>query len=129
MLNLKQIVAQLSENDFEEFSLQLQKSKADKFHTLFSLLRKNSADEDAVMQHLEINSSAFYTLKSRLHDKLQNYFAKHVPETEIDLLKNVANIPTILFNTPRATAIAKLKKMESELVQSDMPYALTSVFN
>ena len=129
MLNIKQIVAQLSEDDFNAFALLLKNNKADKFSNLLLMLRKKDMEEGEIMNELQIGSNAFYTLKSRLHSKLQEFFAKNIPDTEIDLLKNVANIPNIIFNTPRATAIAQLKKMEDELLHSDLPHALTSVYN
>ncbi|HEY4799488.1 MAG TPA: hypothetical protein VII99_10470 [Bacteroidia bacterium] len=128
MLNIRQIIIQLPENDFEKLALLLKGNKGEKFHLLFSLMRENGLSEAEIMRQLKVNESAYYTLKSRLHSKLQDFFAKNVPDTEIDLLKNIANIPHALFNQPRATAIAHLKKMEDELLNNDLPFGLTSVY-
>jgi hypothetical protein len=78
---------------------------------------------------LQVNISAYYTLKSRLFDKIQDFLTNNMSTPIIDLLRKVANIPTLLYDTHRDTAIAILTKLESELQNYDMPYELSSVYN
>ncbi|MBI4945233.1 MAG: hypothetical protein HY840_02395 [Bacteroidetes bacterium] len=60
---------------------------------------------------------------------MQDFFAHNAPDTEIDLLRNVANIPNLIFNSPHDIAITQLLKMEKDLAEYDIPHALTTVYS
>jgi hypothetical protein len=49
------------------------------------------------------------------------------PKTE--LLRKVASIPSLLYNTDKETAKAILTKMEKDLLDNDMPYELITVYD
>lgn len=119
----------MKENDYNLLSEQLRENKADKFHTLLVHQRETLLTEEEIAQSLQINQNAFYTLKSRLYNRIQEFLASKVEGPKIDLLRNVANIPNLLFNSPRATALAILDKLEKDLIDYDMPYELTDVYN
>jgi hypothetical protein len=129
MLKLKSLVMQMKEDNFNALSSQLKDNKADKFHTLLVHFRENQLSDDEIAERLKVNSNAYYTLKSRLYNKIQEFLTSNLSGPKADILKNVANIPNLIFDTPRDTALAVLDKLEKDLVEYDMPYELTNVYN
>lgn len=129
MLKLKSLVLQLKEENYNSLSTQLKDSKADKFHSLLVHFRENTLSDDEIADRLKVNPNAYYTLKSRLYNKIQEFLTSNLSGPKADLIKNVANIPNLVFDTPRDTAMAVLAKLEKDLVDFDMPYELTSVYN
>ena len=127
-MRLNKIVAQFNEHDYEELSSQLNETKADKFLTLLKYYREDKLDEKAIQEELNVKSASFYTLKSRLFDKIQEYLYQNTTDTRIALLNNIANIEHLVYKTPRETAIGILEKLEGELIQFDMPNELILVY-
>ena len=129
MIKFKSIVLQLKEEEFNDLCQQFVETKADKYLRLLTLYRENKYNDEQIQEMLSVNTSAYYTLKSRLFDKIQDFLTNNMSTPIIDLLRKVANIPTLIYDTHRETAIAILTKLESELQNYDMPYELSSVYN
>jgi len=129
MLNLKGIIQQISEEEFKGISDKLKKSKADKFGTLLYRYRENNIPDDELMAELDISSNAFYVLKSRLFEKIQEHLLENQVGPKTDILRKLVTIPNLLFDTQRAIANAVLTKLEKDLLDNDMPYELTSVYS
>ncbi|MFI5150455.1 MAG: hypothetical protein ACHQRM_12030 [Bacteroidia bacterium] len=129
MIKLKTVIQQLTEENYQELVLQFQKSRAEKFLSLLNSFRQSQYSEDTISQELGLNKTAYYTLKSRLFEKIQEFLYANIEDPRIELLSNVANIYNLIYNTPKDTAIAVLKKLEKELIEYDMPNELTSVYN
>lgn len=119
----------MKEESFNSLSSQLKENKADKFHALLVHFRENQLTDEEIAENLKVNSNAYYTLKSRLYNKIQEFLTSNLSGPKADLLKSVANIPNLIFDTPRDTAMAVLTKLEKDLVEFDMPYELTNVYN
>jgi len=129
MIKLKTVVQQLTLEHYEGIGEQFQKSRAEKFHSLLKSLRESDLSEEEISVKLGMNKTAYYTLKSRLYEKIQEYLFENVKDPRIELLNNVANIHNLVYSTPKDTAVAILKKLEKELTEYDMPNELTSVYN
>lgn len=129
MIKFKSIVLQLKEDEFNDLCRQFVETKADKYLRLLKLYRENKYTDEEIQEMLSVNTSAYYTLKSRLFDKIQDFLTNNMSTPIIDLLRKVANIPTLIYDTHRDTAIAILSKLESELQNYDMPYELSSVYS
>ncbi|MEZ5173745.1 MAG: hypothetical protein R2850_09630 [Bacteroidia bacterium] len=129
MIKFKSIVLQLKEEEFNDLCQQFVETKADKYLRLLKLYRENKYNDEEIQGMLDVNTSAYYTLKSRLFDKIQDFLTNNMSTPIIDLLRKVANIPTLIYDTHRDTAIAILSKLESELQNYDMPYELSSVYS
>jgi hypothetical protein len=129
MIKLKTVVQQLTPEDYQTIEEQFQKNRADKFRALLSHLRQPELSEKEIYSKLTLNKAAYYTLKSRLYEKIQEYLFVNVKDPRIELIRNVSNIPNLLFNTPKDTAIALLKKLEKKLIEYDMPNELTQVYS
>jgi len=129
MIKFKSIVLQLKEEEYNDLCRQFVETKADKYLRLLQLYRENKYTDEEIQDLLSVNTSAYYTLKSRLFDKIQDFLTNNMSTPIIDLLRKVANIPTLIYDTHRDTAIAILSKLESELQNYDMPYELSSVYS
>lgn len=128
MSKLKNIIKQLSENDFTQIYNSLIENEATKSAYLLKFLREKKLNDKSIMSELEVNPNAFYTLRSRLNQKIEEHLLKQMQSPRTDLIKKVANINEILFTKKRAIAIATLKKLEKELLDYDLSNELTVVY-
>ncbi|MDN5203300.1 hypothetical protein QQ008_18070 [Fulvivirgaceae bacterium BMA10] len=128
MAKLKNIIKQLSESDYEAIYDQLIESNAEKSAYLLKSMREKSMSDSKVMDELEVNTNAYYTLRSRLNQKIEEYLLQQMENPRTDILKKVANINEILFTKKKAIAIATLKKLEKELLDYDLSNELTVVY-
>jgi isoleucyl-tRNA synthetase len=110
MAKLKNIIKQLSEKDFEAIYDSLIESSAEKSAFLLQAMREKPQAENRIMEELEVNTNAYYTLRSRLNQKIEEYLLQQMENPRTDILKKVANINEIVFTKKRAIAIATLKK-------------------
>lgn len=128
-MKIEKIVAQLNEKDYISIRDQFIHTKADKYLTLLNFYRSNGGlNEKDIQTELDIKSAAFYTLKSRLFDKVQEFLYKSTTDSRVELLQNVANIEFLLYKAPKETAIGLLKKMETELIKNDMSNELITIY-
>lgn len=128
MAKLKNIIKQLSENDFEAIHTSLIESNADKSAYLLKSMRERQLSDSKIMGELDVNTNAYYTLRSRLNQKIEEYLLQQMENPRTDILKKVANINEILFTKKRAIAVATLKKLEKELLDYDLSNELTIVY-
>ncbi|MDN5215864.1 hypothetical protein QQ020_27545 [Fulvivirgaceae bacterium BMA12] len=128
MAKLKNIIKQLSEPDYEAIHSQLIESNAEKSAYLLKSMREKQMSDNKVMDELEVNTNAYYTLRSRLNQKIEEYLLQQMENPRTDILKKVANINEILFTKKKAIAIATLKKLEKELLDYDLSNELTVVY-
>lgn len=128
MAKLKNIIRQLSKQDFEVIYNSLMESNAEKSALLLKMMYQEKYSDSKIMADLEVNSNAYYTLRSRLNQKIEEYLLEQVENPRADLLRKVANIPEIIFTKKRTIVIATLKKLEKELLDYDLSNELTIVY-
>lgn len=128
MAKLKNIIKQLSSRDFQAIHDSLLESNADKSAYLIKAMRERQLSDTKIMQELEVNTNAYYTLRSRLNQKIEEYLLQQMESPRTDILKKVANINEIIFTKKKAIAIATLKKLEKELLDYDLSNELTIVY-
>jgi hypothetical protein len=128
MAKLKNIIKQLSEKDYLAIYDSLLESNADKSAFLLKALRERTASDTRIMTDLEVNTNAYYTLRSRLNLKIEEYLMQQLESPRADVLRKVANINEIVFTKKRTIAIATLKKLEKELIDYDLANELTVVY-
>ena len=129
MLNLRKTIQKINEKDSHAIVFQLVQSEADKCKDLYLLLRDREKNESEIADELKLSPPAYYTLKSRLRKKIQNYLSTDLPDMNIELFRNIASIPKLLNDTPREIAIAHLLKLEKDLIEHDMPNELITVYS
>ena len=128
MAKLKNIIKQLSEKDFNSIYESLLTSSAEKSAHLLKALRERSVSDTRIMADLEVNTNAYYTLRSRLNLKIEEYLMQQMESPRADVLRKVANINEVVFTKKRTIAIATLKKLEKELIDYDLSNELTVVY-
>lgn len=127
-MKLEKIIAQLKEKDYVLLNEQLKAHKAEKYLQMLDFYRTSELPEKELQAQLDIKQAAYYTLKSRLYDKIQEFLYKSTPDNRVELLSNVANIEYLIFRAPREMALGILLKLESELLRNDMPNELAMVY-
>jgi hypothetical protein len=125
---LQKVISQLSKSQYEQLYEELSANRGEKFSKLLELYRENLEDTE-IRENIDAKQAAFYTLKSRLFDKVQQYLFRTSSDNRAELLKNVSSIPYLIYNTPRETAISLLLHLESQLKKEDMPAELVSVYS
>src|SRR4030095_451045 len=128
MAKLKNIIKQLSEKDFKTIYDSLLESSAEKSAYLLTGLRERQLSDSKIMVELEVNSNAYYTLRSRLNQKIEEYLLQQMESPRTTLLKKVATSNEILFTKKKAIAVATLRKLEKELLDYDLSNELTIVY-
>ncbi|CAN5891578.1 hypothetical protein BH11BAC7_BH11BAC7_06640 [soil metagenome] len=126
---LQKVISQLSKTQYSELYDELSANRGEKFSRLLELYRDDDMEDAAIRDTIGAKQAAFYTLKSRLFDKVQQYLFRTSSDNRAELLKNVSSIPYLIYNTPRETAISLLLHLESELKKEDMPAELMSVYS
>ena len=128
MAKLKNIIKQLSDKDYEAIYNSLIESSADKSAFLLKSLREKNQSDIKIMDELDVNTNAYYTLRSRLNQKIEEYLLQQMESPRTDILKKVANINEIIFTKKPAIVIATLKKLEKELLDYDLANELTVIY-
>ena len=128
MAKLKNLIKQLSEEDYTSILISLEESSADKSSYLLRAMRERQLSDNKVMVELGVNTNAYYTLRSRLNQKIEEYLLQQMESPRTDILRKVANINEIIFTKKKAIAVATLKKLEKELLDYDLSNELTIVY-
>lgn len=128
MAKLKNIIKQLSEKDFSAIHNSLIESNAEKSAYLLKALRERSLSDSKIMTELDVNANAYYTLRSRLNLKIEEYLMEQLESPRTDVLRKVANVNEVLFTKKKAISIATLKKLEKELLDYDLANELTVIY-
>jgi len=128
MSKLKNIIKQLSTKDYTAIYDSLINSNAEKSAYLLKFMREKQLSDTRIMEELEVNNNAYYTLRSRLNQKIEEYLLQEMESPRTSLIKKVATIHDIIFTKKRAIAIATLKKLEKELLDYDLSNELTIVY-
>jgi hypothetical protein len=128
MAKLKNIIKQLSNPDFERIYNQLVESNAEKSAYLLKYMHQDQLSDNKIMKELNVNNNAYYTLRSRLNQKIEEYLLEQIESPRTDLLRKVANINEIVFTKKRTIAITTLKKLEKELLDYDLSNELMLVY-
>lgn len=128
MAKLKNIIKQLTNEDYQAILASLEESSADKSSYLLRSMRERQLSDNKIMDELGVNTNAYYTLRSRLNQKIEEYLLQQMESPRTDILKKVANINEIIFTKKKAIAIATLKKLEKELLDYDLSNELTIVY-
>jgi hypothetical protein len=128
MAKLKYIIKQLSAEEFESVYQSLLQTSAEKSAMLLKLMREKHLSDTKIMDELEVDSNAYYTLRSRLNEKIEEFLLQQMENPRADILKKVANINELIFTKKKAIAVAILKKLEKELLDYDLSNELTIVY-
>lgn len=128
MSKLKNIIKQLSPKDYSSIYDSLIESNAEKSAYLLRFMREKQLSDTKIMEELDVNTNAYYTLRSRLNQKIEEYLLQQMESPRTTLLKKVSTVHEIIFTKKKAIAIATLKKLEKELLDYDLSNELTIIY-
>ena len=129
MLDIRDLTRQMTTEEYDTFYSSLANKKAEKSIKLLELLRDSDKDDRQIADILQVNSTAYYTLRSRLNDKIQEFLLQKVKGSKVEILEKVNNIDYILFNYNKTQAINIIKKLENELIKFEKPTYLINVYD
>jgi hypothetical protein len=75
-----------------------------------------------------VNPSAYYTLKSRLNDKIAEVFSKNVQSPVNRLMNEVTKVPAHIYGTNREFSVRALVDLEKQLIEYDLSAELITVY-
>lgn len=128
MSKLKNIIRQLSEQDYLNIFENLMDNSAEKSAMLLKYLKEKQLNDAKIMAELDVNPNAYYTLRSRLNEKIEEYLVKQMESPKTDLLRKVSSINEIMYTKKRTIVVATLKKLEKELIDYDLSNELILVY-
>src|SRR3982751_3129959 len=128
METLNKTIKKLTEHDYQQLLSAVAGRKNNKPYTVLEAARHHDYDEAKMMEVLSVNPSTYYTLKSRLNERIATYLSKNM-ENPISVLKEkVAMVPAMLFGNDREVSIRALKNLEKELIEYDLSNELITVY-
>ncbi len=128
MSKLKNLVQQLNQEEFYHLYNNLMDSSADKSALLLKFLYEEKHTDDKMIKLLGVNANAYYTLRSRLNQKVEEYLVHEIVSPRAELITKVASINEVVFTKSRILTIATLKKLEKDLLDYDLSNELTVVY-
>lgn len=128
MAKLKNIIKQLSDKDYLAIYESLIADNAEKSAYLLKAMRERQLSEAKVMVELKINANAYYTMRSRLSEKIEEHLVQQMESPRTDLLRKVANIHETFFTQKKTIAVAMLRKLEKELIDADLVGELPTIY-
>jgi hypothetical protein len=129
MIKLKKIISQLNESLYRKLENDLIRNRGDNFLFLLKAYRNDTNTDDEIAGQLKLNGNAFYVLKSRLHDKIQEYLSGDIHASKEEVTRQLHRIPEMCYSTPREVAHAYLLKLEKDLLVYDMHNELLVVYS
>lgn len=129
MIKLKKIIAHLSDSVYKTVEDALIKNKAENFLFLLQSYRNSDITDAEIAEKLNINSNSLYVLKSRLNDRIQEHLSGDIHSNKEEVLKQLHQIPEIIFGSSREVAASFLQKLEKDLLQHDMHNELLVVYS
>lgn len=129
MIKLKKIITSLDDTVYKAVEGALIKTKADNFLFLLQTYRAGKLSDSEVATALGINPNSFYVLKSRLHDKIQEYLSGNIYSAKEEVLRQLHEVQAMCYSSPRELTIAFLHKLEKDLLYYDMHNELLVVYS
>ncbi|MBK9541223.1 MAG: hypothetical protein IPO49_02805 [Bacteroidetes bacterium] len=128
MDTLNKTIKKLNEPEYQELLSAVAGRKNNKPYLVLEAARKENYDETQMMEMLSVNPSTYYTLKSRLNERIAQYLSKNVKNPISALKDKVAMVPAMLFSNDREVAIRALKNLEKQLIEYDLSNELIVVY-
>lgn len=125
---LNKTIKKLTEEEYQELIMQVSGKKKNKPFLVLETSRTRDVGDSEMMEMLQVNPSAYYTLKSRLNNKIASILSRNV-QTPINILMNeVAKVPGHLYGTNREFSIRALVDLEKQLIEYDLSSELILVY-
>jgi len=128
METLSKTIKKLNDEEYQQLLNAVGGRKQNKPYKVLEAARHNNYSESQMIEMLGVNPSAYYTLKSRLNERVAQYLSK-TNNNPINVLKDkVALVPALLFGNSTEVSIRALKNLEKELIEYDLSNELITVY-
>ena len=128
MDNLTKTVRRLDEDEFAELLEDVAPNRHSKPHIVLTTIREKDVTDAEMLKMLDVIPSTYYTLKSRLSNKIAGTLAKKVSNPISTILEEVARVPAHIYSNNKALSIRALKELEKQLIEYDMSNELIVVY-
>jgi hypothetical protein len=128
MDTLNKTIKKLNDAEYQELLSAVAGRKNNKPYLVLEAARTKNFDESQMMDLLGVNPSTYYTLKSRLNERIAEYLSQNVKNPISALKDKVAMVPAMVFGNDREVAIRALKNLEKQLIEYDLSNELIVVY-
>ncbi|MDP5171219.1 MAG: hypothetical protein NWR72_13325 [Bacteroidia bacterium] len=128
-MNLYKIINQLTDEEYNELHSSLVATQALKTISFLECIKEDPISPDKLfLEREDVNAAAFYVLKSRLADRIEDFLLQRLGGDTLALTHRVLTVSDLVFDSTREIAEAALGKLEKELIKNDFPYGLMLVY-
>ncbi len=121
-------IKKLSDEDYTSLLEEVAERKNSKPYMVMEAARLHNYDDSKMMDMLQVNSNAYYTLKSRLKTKIAAALSRKVSNPISTIMAEVARVPAMLYGTNKGVATRALKELEKQLLEYDLSNELIVVY-
>ena len=125
---LYKIIKQLSEEEFQDIYTNLTANKAEKSALFLETIRTSDNPVEEFLEKQDISASAFYVLKSRLNQKIEDFLLNRLGDPKMEAVHKVFKIYDLIFNNSREISVTTLKRLEKTMLEGDNPSVLMWVY-
>lgn len=125
---LNKTIKKLSEEEYQQLIQEVSGKKKNKPFLVLETTRTRDIEDCEMMDLLQVNPSAYYTLKSRLNSKIAAILSRKVTNPIQSLMDEVSRVPAHLFGSNREFSIRALRELEKQLIEYDMNAELILVY-
>jgi hypothetical protein len=125
---LSKTIKKLTEEEYQQLLQDVSGNKKNKPFLVLETTREREVEDSEMMEILQVNPSAYYTLKSRLNSKIASILSKKVQNPIQTLMDEVSRVPAHLFGNNREFSVRALKELEKQLIDYDLNAELILVY-
>ncbi|MFM7078816.1 MAG: hypothetical protein ACKOYC_03380 [Bacteroidota bacterium] len=125
---LNKTIKKLTDTEYQDLLMQVSGKKKNKPFMVLETTRQRDVEDSEMMDLLQVNASAYYTLKSRLNSKIAAILSKNVRNPISILMDEVTRVPAHLYGTNKEFSIRALKELEKQLIEYDLSSELIVVY-
>lgn len=125
---LSKTIKKLTEDEYQQLLQDVSGKKKNKPFMVLETTRNREIEDSEMMEILQVNPSAYYTLKSRLNSKIASILSKKVQNPIQTLMDEVSRVPAHLFGNNREFSVRALRELEKQLVEYDLNAELILVY-
>ncbi|MBL7923487.1 MAG: hypothetical protein JNL88_04740 [Bacteroidia bacterium] len=125
---LSKTIKKLTEEEYQQLLQDVSGKKKNKPYLVLETTRQREVEDSEMMEILQVNPSAYYTLKSRLNSKIASILSKKVQNPIQTLMDEVSRVPAHLFGNNREFSVRALRELEKQLSEYDLNAELILVY-
>lgn len=125
---LSKTIKKLTDEEYQQLLQEVSGKKKNKPFLVLETTRQREVEDSEMMDILQVNPSAYYTLKSRLNSKIAAILSKKVQNPIQTLMDEVSRVPAHLFGNNREFSVRALRELEKQLIEYDLNAELILVY-